>query len=83
MILDDTSRGSKPNVAEKTFTLITDPLDEDRLLTLLHSVIEDSIRMCTSDEYIGTGNPLLLFFVCFFFWGGGLGGNTLRENELL
>ena len=56
-------RGSKPNVTEKTLTLICDPLDEDRLLTLLHSVIRDSIRMCTNDEFIGS-----------FFWGVGGGG---------
>ena len=65
-ILDDTRRGSKPNVTEKTLTLISEPRDEDRLLTLLHSMNRDSMRMCTNDEYIGTSNPLL-------FWG-----NTLR-----
>ena len=62
----------KANIAEKMLTLISDPLDEDRLLTLLHSVIRDSIRMYTSDEYTGTSNPLLLG-----------GGDTLRGNELL
>ena len=48
---------------------ISDPLDEDRLhvLKLLHSVIRNSIRMCTNDEYIGKSNPLHFFF----FWGGG------------
>ena len=53
--------GSKPNATEKVFTLISDPLDEDRLLTLLHStrMIRDSIRMCTNEEYIGTRNSLL------------------------
>ena len=59
MILD----GLKLNVTctEKTLTLINDPLDDDRLhvLKLLHSVIRNSIRMCTSDEYIGKSNPLL------------------------
>ena len=59
-------RGSKPNVTRKNVTLISEPLDEDRLLTLLHSMIRDSIRMCTNDEYIGTSNLLL------FFWGGGI-----------
>ena len=48
-ILDDTGRGPKPNATEKTLTLISDPLDEDRLLTLLNSMIRDSIRMCTND----------------------------------
>ena len=56
-------RGLKFNVTctEKTVTLISDPLDEDRLhvLKLLHSVIRNSIRMCTNDEYIGKSNPLL------------------------
>ena len=64
-------RGSKPNVTKKTLTLISEPLDEDILLTVLHSMIRDSIMMCTNDEYIGTSNPLL-------FWG-----NTFRGNELL
>ena len=50
LILDDTGRGSKPSVTEKTLTLISDPMYEDRLLILLHSVIRDSIRMCTKDE---------------------------------
>ena len=59
LILDDTVGGSKPNVAEKTLALNSEPLDEDILLTLLHSMIRDSIRMCTNDEYIGTSNPLL------------------------
>ena len=71
LILYGTGRGSKPNVTEKTLTLISEPLDEDRLLTMLHSMIRDSIMMCINDEYIGTSNPL-------FF-----GGNTLRGNELL
>ena len=63
LILDDTGRGSKPSVPEKRLTLISDPLDEDRLLILLHSVIRDSIRMwmCTNAEYISTSNPLLFF----------------------
>ena len=47
-------------------TPTTDPLDEDRLLTLLLNMIRDSIRMCTNNEYIGTSNPLP------FFWGGGI-----------
>ena len=55
---------------EKTLTLISEPLDEDRLLTLLHSMIRDIIRMCKNNEYIGISNPLLS------------GGNTLRGNEL-
>ena len=63
LILDDTGRGLKLNVTctEKTLTVISDPLDEDRLyvLTLLHSVIRNSIRTCTNDEYIGKSNPLL------------------------
>ena len=57
-ILDDTGRRSEPNVREKTLTLISDPLDKDRLLTRLHSVTGDGIRMCTNDECIGTSNPL-------------------------
>ena len=71
MILNDTGGGSTPNVTEKTLTLISEPLDEDKLLTLLHSMIRDSIRMCSNDEYIGTSNPLLFR------------GNTLSGNELL
>ena len=59
------------NVTEKTLTLIRELLDEDKLLTLLHSMIRDSIRMCTNDEYICTSNPLLFR------------GNTFRGNELL
>ena len=51
-------RGSKPNVTEKMLTSISDPQDEDRLLTSLHSMIRDSIRMCTNDEYICTSNIL-------------------------
>ena len=62
LILDDMGRGLNPSDTEKTFTLISGPLDEDILLTLLHSMIRDRIRMCTNDEYIGTSNPLL-------FWG--------------
>ena len=54
-ILDDMGQGSKPNVVEKTLTLISDPLDEDRLLTLLHSMIRDSIRICTDDQSIAFG----------------------------
>ena len=57
-------RGLKLNVTctEKMLTLISDPLDENRLhvLKLLHRVIRNSIRMCTNDEYIGKSNPLLL-----------------------
>ena len=34
LTLNDTGRGSKPNVTEKTLTLISEPLYEDRLLTL-------------------------------------------------
>ena len=49
-ILDDTCRGSKPSVTEKTLTLISEPRDEDRPLTLLHSMNRDSMRMCTNDE---------------------------------
>ena len=56
MILNDTGRGTKPNVTEKTLTLISEPLVENRQLTFLHSMIRDSIRMCANDEYIG--NPL-------------------------
>ena len=33
LILEDTGRGSKPNVAEKMLTLMSGPLDEDRLRT--------------------------------------------------
>ena len=55
-------RGLKLNVicTEKTLTLIGDPLDEDRLhvLKLLHSVIRNSIRMFTNNEYIGKSNTL-------------------------
>ena len=65
MILDSTGRGSKPSVTEKTLTLISDPLDEDRLLISLVSVIRDSIRMCTNDEYNST-NKLLLFWGKYF-----------------
>ena len=43
----------------KTLTLISDPLDEDRLLKLLYSMIRDSIRMYTNAEYICTSNLLL------------------------
>ena len=78
MILYDTGRGSKPNVTEKTLTLISEPLDEDRLRTLLLSMIRDSIRMCTNDEYIGSINLLLLFFL--FFFGGG---DNMIGNEFL
>ena len=62
LILDNTGRGSKPNVTEKTLTLISEPLDKDRLLTFLLSMIRDSIRMCTNNVYIGTSNSLP-------FWG--------------
>ena len=48
--------GLNQTLQRKTLTLISVPLDEDRLLALLHSMIRDSIRMCTNDEYIGTGN---------------------------
>ena len=71
LILYDTGRGSKPNVTEKTLTLISEHLDEDRLLALLHSMIRDSIWMCTNDKYIGESN-LLLF-----------GGKKFRGNEFL
>ena len=71
LILYNTGRGSKQNVTEKTLTLISEPLDEDRQLALLHSMIRDSIMMCTNDKYIGTSN--LKFF----------GGNNLRGNEFL
>ena len=47
-ILDDTGQGPKQSVTEKTLQLISDPLDEGRLLIPLHSVIRDSIRMCTN-----------------------------------
>ena len=60
-MLDDTGRGSKINVTEKALTLISDPLDEDRLQTLLHSAIRDSIGMCTNNEYIGRSNRLQSF----------------------
>ena len=73
LILCDTGGGSKPNVTEKKLTLISEPLDEDRLLTLLHSMIRDGIRMCTNDEYIDTSDLFLcvcVFFFCFFFGGG-------------
>ena len=56
LILDDTGRGSKPNVTEKTWTLISDPLDEDRLLTLLYSMIRDSVRF--TKNYSETLNGL-------------------------
>ena len=46
-------------------------MDEERLLTLLHSMIRGSIRMSTNVGYIGKSKPLLF---C---------ENTLRENELL
>ena len=59
MILNDTGRGSNPNVTEKTLSLISDPLDEARLIILLHIIIRDSIRMRTNDGYIGTSNTLL------------------------
>ena len=59
-ILDDKGRGSKPNVTEKTLKLISDPLDEEILLTLLHSMIRDNISMSTTDEYIGKSKSLLL-----------------------
>ena len=49
-------------------------MDEGRLLTLLHGMIRDSIRMCPNDNYIGTSNLLL------FFLGGG---DNLRGNEFL
>ena len=45
LILDDTGRGPKQSVTEKTLTLISDPLGEDRLLIPLHSVIRDKIMM--------------------------------------
>ena len=35
LILEDTGRESKPKVAEKMLTLMSDPLDEDRLLTII------------------------------------------------
>ena len=64
MILDDTGRGLKLSVTctEKTLTFVSDPLDEDRphVVKLLYSVVRNSIRMCTNDEYIGKSNPLLL-----------------------
>ena len=75
LILDDMGRVSKPNVTEKTLTLMSDPLDEDRLLTLLYSMIRDSIRMCTNDEYIGTNNILL------FFFGGGILWEEINSSK--
>ena len=41
LIQNDTGRGSKPNVTEKTLTLISETRVEDRLLTLLHSMIRE------------------------------------------
>ena len=57
---------------EKTLRLISDPLDEDRLhvLKLLHSLIRNSKRMCTNDEYISQSKPLLVWV------------DTSRGNEL-
>ena len=59
MFLDDTGRGSNPNVTDKKMTLISDHLDEDKLQTLLHSIMWDSIRMSTNNGYTGTSNLLL------------------------
>ena len=70
LTLDDTGRGSKPNVTEKKLTLISDHLDEDKLQTLLHSLIRDSIWMSTNNGYSHTSNSLLSW------------GNILRRNEL-
>ena len=53
----------------RMITLIIDPLDEDRLLKLLHSMIRDSIRMCTHGEYICILNTSVHAIHCFF--GGG------------
>ena len=44
LILNDTGRWTKSNVAEKKLTLISEPLDENRQLTLLHSMFGDSIH---------------------------------------
>ena len=35
LILDDMGRRSKPNVTEKTLTLISDPLDEDKTTNIV------------------------------------------------
>ena len=72
LILDDTGQGSKSNITEKILTLISDPFDEGRLLTLLNSKIRDTIRMGKNNNYIGRT------IHCLF-----RGGSIFTGNELL